>query len=348
MITEQQRLARKGKIGSSDTAAALGVSPWKTRLGLYTELLGLVEPEPKTPEEQKRLDAGNRIEKFIAESYTDITGTLLKEVEDDVLHPDYDYLISHPDRIACGTIAPKVVEIKNVGPRMWRDWGEDGDPNGAPKYVVAQVVQQALMLDAWQSKFAVKAQKFEQADVIAYFGGDDFRVYPLRVSQEAKDIVLNNLVNFYESYVRPRFEPPATALDLSTIRKMYPKEITDKTVEAGEDILPKLDAFKVLKASEKEVKERLDLVKAEIIAEMGDAHYLCDDLGDTLFTYKKDKDTVKSIVEWEKVARHLWLETSEAKAGFTEDYFQGIINQHTKDIITRKGARKLLDKRKDG
>jgi len=46
MITAEQLEFRKGKLGASDCAAALGVSRWKTQAALYHEIVGNIVPEP--------------------------------------------------------------------------------------------------------------------------------------------------------------------------------------------------------------------------------------------------------------------------------------------------------------
>ena len=141
MLTEQQLEFRKGKIGGSDAAAALGISPWKSPAQLAAELLGKV----KKPDIGLPGKIGNIVEPTLAAIYTEVTGKNLVQSNSTLQHPDYEWLITHPDYKHAGD--NDLVEFKAVGPWTALQWGKEGDDanEAVPFYVQAQVAVQALL-----------------------------------------------------------------------------------------------------------------------------------------------------------------------------------------------------------
>ena len=65
MITAEQIEFKRGKIGASQVAAALGLAPFQTEANLAMELLGRIPP----PEENDFMQIGNIMEPTIAKIY---------------------------------------------------------------------------------------------------------------------------------------------------------------------------------------------------------------------------------------------------------------------------------------
>jgi putative phage-type endonuclease len=95
---------RRNKIGASDAAAIMGISPYRTAYELWEEKTGRREPPPTNPAMRR----GNELEPMIREYYQELTGhTFLPHV---ATHPEIDFLIASLDGISfCGT---KILEIK--------------------------------------------------------------------------------------------------------------------------------------------------------------------------------------------------------------------------------------------
>lgn len=134
-----------GKIGSSDAAALLGVSPWCSRLELYARLIGAVE----RPEigDLEHIQIGLALEAPIGEM-------LAERLEMDLV-PWGDLLEStaHPWAIATPdwrTPDGEPVEIKTVGTAALGKWSEGDIP---PQYA-CQVQHQCLVTGADQGIIA--------------------------------------------------------------------------------------------------------------------------------------------------------------------------------------------------
>src|SRR6185369_13191468 len=170
MLTTEQLAARK--IGGSDVACILGLNPFKTALELYAEKRG--ELEPADLSENENVEAGVVLEDAIADlTARRMTRRLGREIKLrrcnlTLTHPKYDWLTIHIDRDVVGE--DRGVEIKNVGARAARFWGEQ-DTDEIPDYYLPQPHTYMLVKDypAWT--------------VSGYFGGSDLRLYEIAANK---------------------------------------------------------------------------------------------------------------------------------------------------------------------
>lgn len=142
-ILEQEVAHDRSKfIGGSDTAAILGVSPWKSAFQLYQEKTGEYQEEI-TPAKQKIFNRGKRWEPIVIEMLVD-------ELEDrghDVkiitrnqryIDPDYGFLAAEIDLELLLDGQHINGEMKTVHPFAAKDWGEQ-DTDEIPIYYTSQV-----------------------------------------------------------------------------------------------------------------------------------------------------------------------------------------------------------------
>jgi putative phage-type endonuclease len=117
-------------IGGSDAAVVLGISPFKSRLQLWTEKVSKKIPES---EDALIFQIGNALEPIIANKYTKTTGRKL-EVRPQKTHPEYPFIMGNIDREIVGDKrGPGILEIKTKG--AWINWHEDD----IPPYYMAQI-----------------------------------------------------------------------------------------------------------------------------------------------------------------------------------------------------------------
>ena len=330
MINQEQLAFRKGRLGASDTAAALGISKWKTKAQLYCEIMGLVEPF----DIGERGIIGNEIEPVIISAYTRKTGIEVFEApgsgwkgipKGTYIHPEYTWMICHLD----GAMPDyqMTLECKNVGPRMYYDWGMDEDPEGPPLEVQAQVTQQAILADV------------ERVDVAAFFGGNELRVYPMEITKSQKRDVLDGLKAFWEDHIVKRVQPEVTGRDLDLLKQLYPGSVEEKKiyVESTETALGFQD-YRNAKDKLKKDKEMVDAMKAKIIEFMGNATVIMR--GDQAeFTYKRTKDTKKT--DYKAISEQMAESVNELAAGSGDRMLDMLIPAYTK---TKKGHRVFNDK----
>lgn len=138
-ITANQLAARQQGIGSSDAAAILGYSPWRTPEDIRLIKLGLVEPEP--PGELAEI--GTALEGGIAEIASKRLGCRLVKPTStyvrDILRVNVDRQV---EKAAKGQ---PIVECKDSG--IDEAWGEPGTSE-VPAYVLIQVVIQMWVAES--------------------------------------------------------------------------------------------------------------------------------------------------------------------------------------------------------
>lgn len=114
---EQWLAVRNGGIGSSDAAAALGLSPYKSPLELWLE-----KTNRKPPTDLSQSEAvywGTVLEAIIANVYAERTGNKVRRINAVLQHPEHHHMLANLDR-AVGSDG--VLEIKTAGPRSAPFW----------------------------------------------------------------------------------------------------------------------------------------------------------------------------------------------------------------------------------
>ena len=130
---------RKGGIGSSDAAAAVGLHPYKSQLQLWMEKTGrdselpVVDPQ----DDSNPMYWGTLLEPIVAAHYTRRTGHKVRRVNAVLQHPEHSWMLANIDREVTGVADVQILECKTTGihgARLWRD--------GVPEYVQLQVMHQ--------------------------------------------------------------------------------------------------------------------------------------------------------------------------------------------------------------
>lgn len=177
---------RREKIGSSDAAKVMGISPYGTALQLWREKKGLVEPEPMN----RAMEIGIALESEALASYCEKTGlSLFSQV---VHSDDYEWMIASFDgRSLCGRHA---VEIK-CSERLYK-MALAGE---IPDYYMAQMHHQMV------------CGKLDSMDYYCYWQGQGVRL-SVSLNPEFADEMLAAERRFYECLITDT-EPKATEKD---------------------------------------------------------------------------------------------------------------------------------------
>ena len=311
-ITPEQLKFRKGKIGASDYANALGRGYYKSPAYLYHQLTS--DGEGYQTEETLAMRVGTHMESLILREYNKQTGYEAVPYGDTLVHPDEGRLICHCDGKEIGRDI--LVEIKNVGPRMKSAW-EDGPP----EYVVIQACGQS-MLDGCA-----------RVDIVAYFGGNDLKVFEFTFSQSDWATLYDGLCNFL-GYVDRKEEPPVSTTDLPFLKEYYHDEGTSiqapfQVKNACEFLAEIKKADKVLKL---ELKQGTEAAEFLIQAFMKENSILLDDDGEVLYTWKSSKP--KEVVDYEAVCAMMCNMYGSKK-------YHEYVAIHT---TTKPGSRRFLNK----
>jgi putative phage-type endonuclease len=163
---------RGGGIGSSDAAAAVGLSSYKSPLELWMEKTGR-----QSAPDLAANDAvfwGTLLEPIIAQVYADKTGAKVRRLNAVLQHPEQSFMLANLDRVVQHpTDGSGILEVKTAGFRSAAFW-ELGVPAGYQCQVLHQL---AVTGKPW-------------ADVAVLIGGQDFRVYRvLRDDDKIADLI---------------------------------------------------------------------------------------------------------------------------------------------------------------
>lgn len=270
---------RRTGIGSSDAAAAVGLSPYKSQLELWLEKTGrdaeLAKPDPN--DDSSPLYWGTLLEPIVAAHYTKRTGNRVRRVNAVLQHPDADktWMLANIDREVVGATDVQILECKTAGEfgaRLWKD--------GVPEYVQCQV----------QHQLAVTGKA--AADVCVLICGQEVRIHRI----ERDDALIARLVELERAfwhYVETDTPPPADGSDSAAkaLQCLYPYE-TGTVLDLSQD-REMCTAFADLVTVREEiaVREKLEAeLKQRIQQRMGDAGKARFETGEV--SWKRSKDSV--------------------------------------------------------
>ena len=158
MLRDEWLAIRSKGIGSSDAAAAIGLSSYKCSLSLWLEKTGRQQPEDLSNKEA--VVWGTVLEPVLAKMYAERTGRKVRRVNAVLQHPEYPFMLANLDREVVTENGTGILEIKTAGFYSMQLW-EDGVPVAYQCQVLHQL---AVTGHAW-------------ADVAVLLGGQEFRIY---------------------------------------------------------------------------------------------------------------------------------------------------------------------------
>ena len=273
--TEWLDVRRQG-IGSSDAAAAVGLSPYQSPLELWAQKTGkatFAQPDPD--DDSQPMYWGTLLEPIVAAHYTRRTGRRVRRVNAVLQHPEHPWMLANLDREVLGTPEVQILECKTAGihgARLWKD--------GVPEYVQLQVMHQ----------LAVTGK--QAADVIVLIGGQELRIHCI----ERDAAVIERLIELEAAFwrlVQEGTPPPADGSESAqrALQALYPQD-SGQTLDWTQDtemgstfsdlqaIRERLKAFELQEA---QLRQRIE-------ERMGEASRAVFETGEV--TYRRIKDSV--------------------------------------------------------
>lgn len=311
---------RSTYIGSSDCAAILGVSPWKSPFALYQEKIGEF-CEEITPEKQKIFNRGKRWEPIVIEMLVD-------ELEDrghDVkiitknqryINPDYGFLAAEIDLELMLDGQHVNGEMKTVHPFAAKDWGEQ-DTDEIPIYYISQVLHGQMVTGR------------NKTIVAALIGADDLRVHIVNRDDELIQIIRKKEIEFWDRVQRRDPPEPVTTDDINRLYRVDSGQV----MEADAELMELVATAATSKAALKNMEAHIDFLVTKIKARMGESALLMNN-GQKLATWKTNKDSEKT--DWEGFAIELMLRTNGA---ISKDNIEEMMRRFT---TVKPGARPFL------
>jgi len=279
---DQWLTVRKGGIGSSDAAAAVGLNPYKSQLELWLEKTGRDGNLPKTDpnDESSPMYWGILLEPFVAAHYTKRTGNKVRRINAVLQHPIEPWMLANIDREVIGAPDVQILECKTTGINGVRLWKE-----GVPEYVQLQVMHQ----------LAVTGK--QAADVAVLICGQELQVHRIDRDETMTERLIELERQFWR-FVELDQAPPADGSDSAdmALRCLYPQD-NGKTLDlrsnsemsqAFSDLL----AVRQLLTSQNQLESQL---KQRIQQRLGDMTKALFETGEV--TWKRSKDKTDLDIE---------------------------------------------------
>lgn len=215
-LTKQQRADRIDYIGGTDAASVLGLSRYKSPLGLWSEKTGAIIPKDRDGE--LPILIGNMLEDVVAELYTIKTGTKLQRVKEILVHPEYPFIRCQIDRVTVGLADREIVECKTASAFKSGEWeGEE-----VPSEYIVQVLHQLMVMGAIAKSKGLPMPP--RAHLAVLIGGNvDFVYKTVERDEDVIDDLLKKEVAFWNDHVLAKKMPAVTAHDDSTLAALFPK-----------------------------------------------------------------------------------------------------------------------------
>jgi putative phage-type endonuclease len=265
-------------LGGTDIGAILGLSPYKTPLELWSELVSGEQPADR---DLIHLRFGQHAESFIAREYERATDLFTAIHSPTMFHKNHGFMFGHVDRFVLetpdtpavidGTItANKLLECKTSSAFSKNDWGEPGTDQVPPLYLV-------------QCAWYMAITECQSADLAVLIGNSDFRVYTIQRDLELEELILSHAQHFWHEHVIGQTPPEPINVQDATL--LFPKESSGQSIEANEALLESIRAYQDNSAKSQALSTECDRLKLEILNYMGHAEKLTH-AGKTLATWK--------------------------------------------------------------
>lgn len=240
---------RKLGIGSSDAAAVLGLSPWKTPLAVYLDKIGEAGPT----EETEAMQLGLLLEPVIAKVYSDRTGHDFLAEQPFIRHERLPWLLATLDRIRDDG---RIVELKAVGARQVHEWGESGSDE-VPRWYTVQVLHQ------------MAAAGIDEADVAALICGQELRIYHLERDEQVIATMLEREEEFWDRVTRR--EPPVIdpEKDARLLSRLFPDCVGE--IDFGQDATQIVQAWEALGKQVRDGEKARERMRTDILLAMENA-----------------------------------------------------------------------------
>ena len=288
-LSADQLAERVRGIGASEAAMVLGLSPFGGPGDVQARKLGAAEPDEPT----WAMRLGSIFEAAIAEAVTERTGWKLAGFHRTLWHPN-GVMFATPDYRIVGESAG--LEVKKS--ERNEEWGDDGDPLGAPVHVRVQVQQQMACLPNW-----------DRVWVGCLLYGRDLRLYPVERNPGQIAHLEEALPEWWQRHVidREPIEPDGSPGSEAAIRALYPHPTEEPRAATPEEDLIALELLEVTATYNAADKSR-ELLRQRLMAAIGPSEAVVGDGWKAMFGDQRGR------VDYRKAAEERGLTEIEAEA----------------------------------
>jgi putative phage-type endonuclease len=275
---------RSTGIGGSDAAAALGISPWKSRYQLWREKRGLdLQPEIS---HKPVVEWGTLLEDTVAAKFAEVAQLRVQRINRPLRSFSHPFMVANIDRAVVNPQIAKrvywmgdrlstdqILEAKTTSSFAADDWGDEGTDQ-IPLHYAAQAVHYLIVTGVAICHFGV------------LIDGSKFRRYKVERDRKLMDMVIDGEREFWRM-VEENVEPEAVTLE--DVKRKY-RNSNEAEVEANDEIAAKVLQLREITFNMKADEKRAEALKLEIMRYMGDAAVLTS-FGQPIVTWRKAKDS---------------------------------------------------------
>ena len=273
---------RRGGIGGSDAAAAVGLNPYKSQLELWLEKTGRDEhlPQPDPHDMSSPMYWATALESLVAHQYSHQTGRQVRRVNAVLQHPQEPWMIVNLDREVIGSPEVQILECKTAGlngARLWRD--------GVPEYVQLQVMHQLAVTG------------HQAADVAVLICGQEMQVH--RIERDETMIAqLIELERQFWGWVERDQPPPADGSEsaATALQCLYPRDSGQRLdLSTDPELGAVFDELVALRHTLDAGAQRESELRQRLQQRMGDASLAVFATGE--ISWKRSKDSIRLDVD---------------------------------------------------
>lgn len=285
--------SHRNRLGCSELAAALGVSPWKTPFQLWLEKTGRAEPPNIGGHLRVKLGVG--LEDFVARLYAEQFGFRIARSTREWLHPQLP-LVGHIDRRVVGE--KRGLEVKTaLGRWTSSDWGEEGTDQVPTHYLIQCMGY--LLLTGWG-----------QWDLTVLMAGPELRTYVIQSDSLMLQMIEAGIRQFWRHVETDQPPDPTTVTDAAL---RWPTANSSQ-VESDEETEQAIARLRAIRECQEAMDREEATLKTRIMAAMGEHEMLVDGYGRSLATWKNQTtrrlDTIRIKTECPEIADRFTTETT--------------------------------------
>lgn len=245
-------------LGSSEVAAALGLSRWKTALQLWGEKTGELPSADLSGNEAA--EWGTRLEDVVAKKFAEKNSCKLIAYKKRFSHKTHPWLSCELDRIISGT--DELVEVKTCSTYKLKEWSE---ADSIPQEYIIQVM------------VALGLSGRKVGHIAVLVGGQKYLEKKITFDQEMYDGIVAKCCDFWYNYVEKKVPPMTVGADNEIMVDLYPGNRTDEMVQATEETNDSIALLQETKGHIDELVKQKDDLEARLKAIIGDKSGLITD-----------------------------------------------------------------------
>jgi putative phage-type endonuclease len=257
------QLPTRFTIGGSEAAAAAGIDPHRSRVGLWLEKTGRA-----VPFETEAMYWGKLLEPVIFDALHERGYDVQPPPHPEVADPERAWLVGHPDAYVIHN-GLALLEVKTVGQWAKREW------NGQPPLAYVAQVQHYLHLTG-----------LDRALLAVLVGGQRLELTELERNDRWIATLIELEEEFLERYLKPDLPPPVRHDDADNLARMFPEHKPGRKVRLAPDALSVLRELRSRTAQRDAIERQCEELRNQLKATIGDAETALDAQGEEVIHWR--------------------------------------------------------------